>query len=132
MTSDAEPDDDWDREYTQEEIEQAEKDIQEWIATSDPLEGLDTEDKIPGLELHQVVNVVSGKHAGRSGKTERVYQEGEKGLRIELVDDKGDHFFVDKEDIDHQFEGVAVSLFMDTDERAAWFARIKEIEEGYS
>ena len=112
--------DDWDEEYdkkyTEEEIEQAEKDIEEWIKEGETIEF--DQEPCPSLEWKQIVNVVSGKHVGRSGKVERVRGEGEHGMRIELVDDAGDRFFVDKEEIDHKFEAVQVVLYMDDDERA--------------
>lgn len=78
----------------------------------------------PTLELYQVVNVVSGKYAGRSGKAHFVRTEGS-SARITLLD--GDmYLYVSGDEIDFKFKAIDVSLFMPDDERAEWFQRIEE------
>ncbi len=95
---------------------------------NDPTEGLDKNDT-PHLKLGQEVRVVSGKHRGRKGTVHGVRSEGD-SLRIELL--AGDErLFVDQSEIDFKFEAAEVSLFMPEGERAEWFARLKELEEGY-
>ncbi len=95
----------------------------------DDADDLEYDDKDwPTLELNQVVNVVTGKYAGRSGKVHFVRNEGD-STRITLIDGK-EYLYVSCHEIDFKFEAVEVALYLPDEERAEWFRRIEENEEG--
>lgn len=85
----------------------------------------------PTLELDQHIKVVSGPHAGKEGKAYFYRTEGESG-RLTILQEDGSYIYVSQEDIDFKFEGIRIVLMLPPDEREEFYARIKEIEEGYS
>lgn len=94
----------------------------------DPLEGLEPCDSSPGLMFGQQVTITKGIHSGKIGKAYRVKSEGT-NHRIELIV-SGEHIFVNKDEIDFQFDSASILLYCRDDEELAGLqARIKEIEE---
>lgn len=92
----------------------------------------------PSLNLHQHVTIISGPYQGKAGKVHRVREESApdkpafSSHRIEIIlDATQEHVWVSDDEIDHKFESIAISLYMDDDERAAFMARCKEFEEHY-
>jgi hypothetical protein len=89
-----------------------------------PADGLDQNEWI-NLEFKQLVNVINGRHAGKSGKAFHVYSNG----IIDLEMEDGKFISVDKEDIDYKFESTDIKLNLHPEEHAAWDQRCKELEE---
>lgn len=71
----------------------------------------------PSLELNQQVNVISGKHNGKSGKVVFYRPEGDGG-RLTLLLPSNEEIYVDKDDIDFKFEWVEIVVMMEAEERA--------------
>jgi ribosomal protein S4E len=93
-----------------------------------PIDGLDQNEWI-NLKFKQLVNVINGKHIGKSGKVFHVYNNG----IIDLEMEDGKFIAVDKEDIDYKFESIDAKLFIPPEKHAGWDQRIKELmEDGYS
>lgn len=80
----------------------------------------------PSLTLNQQVNVVSGKHNGKSGKVVFYRPEGDGG-RLTLLLPNNEEIYVDKEDIDFKFEYVEMLLMMEAEERAY----VQELNRAY-
>ena len=74
------------------------------------------------------MNVVEGQHKGKTGKVSFYRTEGDGG-RLTLLLSDGTSIYVDKDEIDFKFTCIAIEVMMDTEERTAKRARIKELEE---
>lgn len=90
----------------------------------DPTEGLD-QDELINLEFKQFVNVINGRHAGKSGLAFHLYDNGIIALEME----DGKFISVDKEDIDYKFESTDIKLRIPEEQHAEWDQRCKELEE---
>src|SRR5262249_10334775 len=99
--------------------------------SKDWLKGLTQTPPPPSLELNQEVKVVRGKNRGKKGRVIFYRTEGDGG-RLTLSLDNGQIIYVDKDDIDFQFDCISIVVMMDDEERAAFQQRVKEIKEGYS
>jgi len=101
---------------------------------NDPAAGL-SKRRLPNLALNAEVEVIKGKHAGTKGKVIFARREeialGKDNIRL-TVDTGSGNVIVDMEDIKGRHDTLDITLFMPSDERAEFEARVKELEEhGY-
>jgi hypothetical protein len=101
---------------------------------NDPAAGL-SKRVLPNLALYAEVTVVKGKHAGTKGKVVFARREeialGKDNIRL-TIDTGSGSVIVDMDDIKGKYETLDITLFMPSEERAAFEARVKELEEfGY-
>lgn len=84
--------------------------------------------KYKALEYNQVVNIVGGKHAGKSGNAVHcVFPNDRHIITVRLPE--GDVTVMDDE-IDFKFNAIGVKLAIPEDEHPEFEQRIRDYEEG--
>src|SRR5581483_2344013 len=99
---------------------------------SPDLTGLDM-NELKNMPFAATVNIIGGKHAGKTGTVRHAREEGPRGssnVRLEVVCGK-EIVYVDIEDIEggKEYETFDLKLFIPVEEHEDWDRRVKELEE---